>query len=144
VLLGRAGGLPARPARVSFDQLLEVFFSVAHDPTELDRQGPDVGPQYRSAIWTTSGGQARAVRSYIARLDRSRVFGRPIVTKVNPLRGFYPAETYHQDYLIHHPDQPYIRINDLPKLERLRKAHPELWRDRPAPWRMEASSSESS
>ncbi len=128
------------PSRVSFGQLLQVFFSVAHDPTELDRQGPDVGTEYRSAIWTADSARAREARAYIERLDRAGVFSRKIVTEVNPLDGFYPAETYHQDYLIHHPDQPYIRINDIPKVEHLRERFPDLWSQRPAPWRPEADS----
>nr|MDP2530818.1 peptide-methionine (S)-S-oxide reductase MsrA [Candidatus Palauibacterales bacterium] len=129
------------PSRVSYGTLLRLFFSVVHDPTEKNRQGPDVGPQYRSAIWTTSDRQAGEARSYIARLTRAHAFSRPIVTEVQRLPGFYPAETYHQDYLLHHPDQPYIAINDLPKVRALRRDFPELWRDRPSPWKMDAASS---
>jgi peptide-methionine (S)-S-oxide reductase len=127
------------PERVSFEQLLEVFFSVAHDPTQLNRQGPDVGPQYRSAVWTTSAEQAGAVRAFIEKLDRSGGYARPIVTEIAPLEAFYPAEEYHQDYLIRHPNSPYIRIHDMPKLEALRDQYPKLWRDETAPW--EAASS---
>jgi peptide-methionine (S)-S-oxide reductase len=129
------------PSRVTYGTLLRLFFSVVHDPTEKNRQGPDVGPQYRSAIWTTSDRQASEARTYIARLSRDGVFSRPIVTEVQPLPAFYPAETYHQDYLLHHPDQPYIAINDLPKVRALRRDFPELWRDRPAPWMMDPESS---
>ncbi len=123
------------PSRVSFGTLLRLFFSVVHDPTEKNRQGPDVGPQYRSAIWTTGDRQATEARAYIAQLTRAHAFLRPIVTEVQPLPGFYPAETYHQDYLLHHPDQPYIAFNDLPKVGALRRDFPDLWRDRPAPWK---------
>lgn len=127
------------PARVSFEQLLEVFFTVAHDPTQLNRQGPDVGPQYRSAVWTTGPEQADAVRAYVERLDRSGEYARPVVTEIAPLQGFYSAEEYHQNYLIRHPNSPYIRIHDMPKLDALRDEFPKLWRDETAPW--EAASS---
>jgi len=127
------------PDRVSFEQLLEVFFSVAHDPTQLNRQGPDVGPQYRSAVWTTGAEQADAVRAYIEQLDRSGAYARPVVTEVAPLDGFYPAEEYHQDYLIHHPNSPYIRIHDMPKLAALRDEFPKLWRAETAPWEVASS-----
>jgi len=123
------------PDRVSYGTLLRVFFTVAHDPTEKNRQGPDIGSEYRSAIWTTSDEQAREARSFIRRLDGGHVFPKPIVTEVQPLDGFYPAETYHQDYLIHHPDQPYIVVNDVPKVKALRQEFPELWREEPAPWK---------
>jgi peptide-methionine (S)-S-oxide reductase len=123
------------PSLVSLDQLLDVFFSVAHDPTERNRQGPDVGPQYRSAVWTASDAQGREVRAYIDALGKSGTFSRPIVTEIGPLEDFYLAETYHQDYLINHPNQPYIRYYDLPKLEQLKKDFPGLWRDETAPWR---------
>ena len=132
------------PSVVSFEQLLDVFFTVAHDPTQLNRQGPDVGPQYRSAVWTTSEEQTKVVRDYIAGLERAKKFDRPIVTEVNSLDGFYPAEEYHQDYLIHHPNSAYIRINDLPKLRHLEKAFPKLWRDETAPWRAETAEQASS
>lgn len=127
------------PSRVSFEQLLDVFFTVAHDPTQLNRQGPDVGPQYRSAIWTTSDEQAKEVRSYIAALGRSGEHSKPIVTEVAAFDGFYPAEEYHQDYLIHHPTSLYIRVNDMPKLAHLKKGFPNLWRDETAPWKAPAA-----
>jgi peptide-methionine (S)-S-oxide reductase len=117
------------PSLVSYGDLLRVFFSVAHDPTQRNRQGPDVGPQYRSAIFYTTDEQQRVARAYIAQLERAKVFSKPIVTEVTPLAGFYPAEAYHQDYLVHHPDAPYIVINDLPKLEHLKKELPALYRE---------------
>jgi peptide-methionine (S)-S-oxide reductase len=116
------------PAQVSYDELLGVFFTVAHDPTELNRQGPDVGTQYRSAVFYSSEAQDRAARAYIARLAQKGAFDKPIVTQVAPLDRFYPAEAYHQDYLAHHLDQPYIVYNDLPKLRRLRQQLPSLYR----------------
>lgn len=128
------------PAQVSFGTLLQVFFSVVHDPTELNRQGPDVGTQYRSAIWYATAEQERHARAYIAQLEAAKVFPRPIVTEVNALEGFYPAETYHQDYLIHHPHQPYILINDMPKLGHLKHDYPALWREQPVTWRQESAS----
>ena len=115
------------PAVVSYDQLLDVFFSVAHDPTELNRQGPDVGTQYRSAIFYTTAPQQRGARAYIARLTTAKTFRDPIVTQVDTLRAFYPAEGYHQNYFDAHPDQPYIVINDKPKVEHLRRAFPALY-----------------
>lgn len=130
------------PSQVSFGQLLAVFFSVAHDPTQRNRQGPDVGPQYRSAIWTTTEAQGQAARAYIVQLEAAKTFAKPIVTDVQPLPAFYPAETYHQDYLIHHPHQPYIVINDLPKLDALRRQFPALWREDPVTWRPEMVTSE--
>lgn len=115
------------PARVSYQQLLQVFFVVAHDPTQLNRQGPDVGSQYRSAIFFTTPEQQQLAASQIRQLTADRVYGRPIVTQVAALQQFYPAEAYHQNYLARHPDQPYIVINDLPKLEQLRKRFPALY-----------------
>ena len=115
------------PSQVSYGQLLAVFFSVAHDPTQLDRQGPDVGTQYRSAIFYMSDDQKRVADAYIAQLDKAKVFGAPIVTQVAKLPAFYPAEGYHQNYLALHPTQPYIVINDLPKLAALQKEWPELY-----------------
>jgi|SRR5688572_13701273 len=117
------------PVQVTYAQLLEVFFSVAHDPTQLNRQGPDHGTQYRSAIFYVNNEQARIAREYIATLTRDQVFSRPIVTQLVPLERFYAAEDYHQDYLVHHMTQPYIVINDLPKVENLRKQFPKLYRD---------------
>ena len=115
------------PAQVSYQQLLQVFFSVAHDPTQLNRQGPDVGSQYRSAIFFTDNAQQKMSQSYIQQLSDARSFSRPIVTQVVPLQEFYPAEAYHQNYLALHPDQPYIVYNDMPKLEHLRKQFPGLY-----------------
>ena len=115
------------PAQVSYQQLLEVFFSVAHDPTELNRQGPDVGSQYRSAIFYTSAEQQQEVQHHIQQLTTARTFSSAIVTQVVPLTKFYPAESYHQNYLALHPDEPYIVINDMPKLAQLRKQFPALY-----------------
>ncbi|HVB79056.1 MAG TPA: peptide-methionine (S)-S-oxide reductase MsrA [Candidatus Binataceae bacterium] len=115
-------------SRVSYSDLLEVFFYAAHDPTELNRQGPDWGTQYRSAIFYTNADQKKIADAYITQLDRAKAFPEPIVTQVVPLKGFYPAEAYHQDYLARHPDSPYIVINDLPKLELLRKKFPQLYK----------------
>ena len=115
------------PAKVSYGQLLTVFFSVAHDPTQLNRQGPDHGTQYRSAIFTASDEQKRVAQAYVAQLDRANVFGRPIVTEIVALPAFYPAEAYHQNYLALHPTQPYIVFNDLPKLANLKTQFPALY-----------------
>ena len=115
------------PSQVSYEQLLKVFFSVAHDPTELNRQGPDTGTQYRSAIFYSDEEQKRLAQSYIDELTKAKVFARPIVTQLVPLDAFYQAEDYHQDYLAKHPNQPYIVINDQPKVENLRKQLPELY-----------------
>ena len=116
------------PSQVSYGQLLKVYFSVAHDPTQLNRQGPDSGPQYRSEIFTTNAQQAKVAKAYIAQLEAARVFDRPIVTRVAPLAGFYEAEAYHQDYLRKHPDEPYIVYNDAPKLVALEQQFPGLYR----------------
>jgi peptide-methionine (S)-S-oxide reductase len=115
------------PARVTYRQLLQVFFSVAHDPTELNRQGPDTGSQYRSAIFYTSTEQLHAAQSYIGKLTAEHVYSAPIVTQVVPLQQFYPAEEHHQNYLALHPYQPYIVFNDMPKLEQLRRQFPALY-----------------
>ena len=115
------------PSRVSYGQLLKVFFSVAHDPTELNRQGPDTGTQYRSAVFYANDEQKRVAEAYIAQLQAARTFSRPIVTEVTPLKAFYEAEAYHQDYLVHHPNQPYIVINDLPKIADLQRQFPALY-----------------
>jgi peptide-methionine (S)-S-oxide reductase len=104
------------PSQVTYGQILQVFFSVAHDPTQLNRQGPDVGTQYRSAIFFANDTQRKIAEAYIAQLDKAGVFPRRIVTRVDPLRAFYAAEDYHQDYLLTHPAQPYIVIHDLPKV----------------------------
>jgi peptide-methionine (S)-S-oxide reductase len=116
------------PSQVSYDDLLKVFFYTAHDPTELNRQGPDSGTQYRSAIFYTNASQKKAADAYIAQLDHAKAFADPIVTQVVPLKGFYPAEAYHQNYLARHPDNPYIVINDLPKLDLLREKFPQLYK----------------
>src|SRR5437763_5021227 len=115
------------PSQISYGQLLKVFFSVAHDPTQLNRQGPDTGTQYRSAIFCADENQERIARAYIDQLNQAKVFDRPIVTQVVALKSFYEAEAYHQDYAIHHPNDPYIVINDLPKLANLRKQLPGLY-----------------
>ena len=116
------------PAQVSYRQLLQVFFGVAHDPTQLNRQGPDVGSQYRSAIFFSDAEQQKAALATIRELTAAHAFPSPVVTQVVPLQAFYPAEAYHQNYLALHPNQPYIVFNDLPKLEQLRKRFPELYR----------------
>lgn len=115
------------PSQVTYGQLLKVFFSVAHDPTELNRQGPDTGTQYRSVIFYADEEQKRIAESYIAQLNQAKLFNGTIVTQVAALEAFYEAEAYHQDYAVHHPDQPYIAIHDLPKVENLRKQLPELY-----------------
>ena len=109
------------PKKISYGKILQIFFSVAHDPTQLNRQGPDSGTQYRSAIFTTSDEQKKVADAYIAQLNAAKVYGKPIVTKVSSLQAFFPAEAYHQDYLTLHPNQPYIAYNDLPKVENLKK-----------------------
>ena len=116
------------PGKVSYGQLLKVYFSVAHDPTQLNRQSPDVGPQYRSEIFTTSAEQARIAKEYIAQLTAAKVFTAPIVTKVEPLPAFYPAEAHHQNYLRLHPNEPYIVFNDAPKLVHLKQMFPALYK----------------
>lgn len=116
------------PAQVSYDQLLQVFFLVAHDPTQLNRQGPDEGTQYRSVIFYTSPEQHRAAAAAIVALTKQHVYPGPIVTQVVPFTRFYPAEEYHQNYLARHPDQPYIVYNDLPKVRRLAEQFPALYR----------------
>jgi peptide-methionine (S)-S-oxide reductase len=118
------------PSRVSYSQLLQVFFAVAHDPTQLNRQGPDVGTQYRSAIFYATPNQKEGAQAYIDQLTAGKVFPRPIVTQVAPLTGFYPAEAYHQDYLNRHPDEPYIVYNDWPKIVSLQKQFPGLYAER--------------
>ncbi len=119
------------PHLVSFGTLLRIYFSVAHDPTQLNRQGPDSGTSYRSEIFAASGAQAATARAYIAQLTAAHVFQAPIATKVEPLKGFYPAEGYHQDYLFHNPDAGYIRVNDLPKIAALKAVYPQYYADRP-------------
>lgn len=115
------------PALVSFGEILQVFFSVAHDPTQLNRQGPDRGTQYRSAIFYADDEQKRVAQAYIAQLDKAHVFASPIVTRVDPLKGFFAAEDYHQDYLINNPHSPYIVINDLPKVQNFARTLPALY-----------------
>src|SRR5580692_2885658 len=119
------------PAAISYGQILQIAFSVVHDPTQLNRQGPDSGTQYRSAIFYADDTQKRIAEAYIRQLDQAHAFARPIVTRVDPLKGFYPAEDYHQDYLIHNPTQPYIAINDLPKIDNFRRTFPELYSGQP-------------
>jgi peptide-methionine (S)-S-oxide reductase len=109
------------PKKISYGKILQIFFSVVHDPTQLNRQGPDVGPQYRSAIFFANDEQKKVAEAYIGQLNAAKVYKRPIVTKVDKLDAFYPAEDYHQDYLTLHPNQPYIVINDIPKVENLKK-----------------------
>lgn len=116
------------PSKISYADLLRVFFGVAHDPTELDRQGPDYGTQYRSVVFYANNEQKAIAERYIAELDRAKVFAKPIVTEVTPLRGFYPAEAYHQNFLERHPDNPYIVYNDLPKLAKLKQDFPAWYR----------------
>ena len=118
------------PRQVSYGQLMQVFFSVVHDPTQLNRQGPDHGSQYRSAVFVSTPEQRVATQRYIAQLGKAGVFRDPIVTRVENAPRFYPAEAYHQDYLTLHPDNPYIRINDLPKVGELKRLYPALYRER--------------
>jgi peptide-methionine (S)-S-oxide reductase len=115
------------PSQISFGQILKVFFSVAHDPTQLNRQGPDNGTQYRSAIFYSSGDQKRISEAYVKQLDSAKVFRSPIVTQIVPLEAFYPAEDYHQGYMDLHPENMYIVINDYPKVENLRKHYPAMF-----------------
>ena len=115
------------PSQITYGELLRVFFSVAHDPTQLNRQGPDEGTQYRSSIFYNNDEQKRIAEAYIAQLDSAKVFPRPIVTKVVPLQAFYPAEAYHQNYAALHPNQPYIMFNDAPKVDHLRQEFPNLY-----------------
>jgi len=119
------------PSLISYGQILQIAFSVVHDPTQLNRQGPDVGTQYRSAVFYGDDTQRRIAEAYISQLDQSHAFSRPIVTKVDPLKGFYPAEDYHQDYLIHNPNAPYIALFDLPKVENFKRTFPELYSGHP-------------
>src|SRR5271154_3068269 len=119
------------PAAISYGQILQIAFSVVHDPTQLNRQGPDIGTQYRSAIFYADDTQKQIAEAYISQLEKSHAFPRAIVTRVDPLKGFYPAEDYHQDYLIHNPYAPYIAINDIPKIENLKRTFAELYSGRP-------------
>ena len=119
------------PRQVSFGQLLRIYFSVAHNPTERDRQGPDEGTQYRSEIFSASPEQEATAKAYVAQLDAAHVFTAPIATKVEPLKAFYPAEDFHQDYLVLNPDSSYIRINDLPKIAALKRVWPGFYQEKP-------------
>jgi peptide-methionine (S)-S-oxide reductase len=119
------------PAQISYGQLLQIAFSVVHDPTQLNRQGPDVGSQYRSAIFVADADQRRIAASYIEQLNQAHAFPRPITTRIETLKGFYPAEGYHQDYLVHHPDALYIEYNDMPKVQNLERVFPALYNPEP-------------
>lgn len=118
------------PSQITYGQILRIFFSVAHDPTELNRQGPDTGSQYRSVIFFSSEDQKRIADAYVAQLEEAKVFSGKIVTQVVPLKAFYPAEAYHQDYAARHPTNPYIMFNDAPKVAHLRQEFPDLYRDK--------------
>ena len=119
------------PSQITYGELLRIFFSVAHDPTELNRQGPDEGTQYRSEVFAVNADEARVAKAYVAQLDGAHVFSRPIATRVDMLPGFYPAEAYHQDFLATHPDYPYIVYNDLPKVAALKADFPADYREQP-------------
>jgi peptide-methionine (S)-S-oxide reductase len=119
------------PKKISYGKILQIFFSVAHDPTQLNRQGPDSGTQYRSAIFTTNNEQKKIAEAYVAQLDAAKVYRKPIVTKISPLEGFFAAEAYHQDYLTLHPTQSYIAYNDIPKVENLKKIFAENYIEKP-------------
>ena len=119
------------PSKITYGKLLRIFFSVAHDPTQLNRQGPDFGPQYRSAIFPRDEAQAAVAKAHIAQLDKAHAFEKPIVTKIEPKKEFYRAEAYHQDYMTLNPRQPYIAINDLPKIGELKRYFPDAYRAKP-------------
>ncbi len=119
------------PRKISYGRILQIYFSVAHNPTELNRQGPDTGPQYRSAIFPVNAEQARVAEAYIAQLGKARAFDGAIVTKIEPDKVFYPAEAYHQDFLEQHPNHPYIVMNDMPKIGELKRLFPNLYRSEP-------------
>ncbi|MBB1592866.1 peptide-methionine (S)-S-oxide reductase MsrA [Achromobacter sp. UMC46] len=119
------------PKQVSYGQLLQIYFSVAHDPTQLNRQGPDSGTQYRSTVFPTDDGQRKVAEAYIAQLNKTGVYPKTLATTIEPLQAFYPAESYHQDYLVRHPYSMYIMVNDIPKVENLAKAFPDRYRDKP-------------
>ena len=119
------------PQQISYGTILQIYFSVAHNPTELNYQGPDAGTQYRSAIFYASDEQKRLAEAYIAQLDKTKVFGEPIVTRLEPLRGFYPAEDYHQDFAVLHPSYPYIVFNDAPKVQNLKRLFANIYRETP-------------
>ncbi|CAM5335031.1 Peptide methionine sulfoxide reductase MsrA OS=Afipia felis OX=1035 GN=msrAB PE=3 SV=1 [Afipia felis] len=119
------------PKQISLGKILQIYFSVVHDPTQLNRQGPDSGTQYRSAIFTSQPAEEKIARDYIAELDTAKIYKKPIVTRIEPMNGFYPAENYHQDYLTLHPNQPYIAYNDIPKVDNLKKLFAADYRDKP-------------
>ncbi len=119
------------PQELSYGEILKIFFSVVHDPTQLNRQGPDMGPQYRTNIFYVDESQKRIAQAYIAQLDKAKAFARPIVTRVDPLSAFYPAEAYHQDFLVKNPTYPYIVVHDLPKIGTLKKVFPGHYREQP-------------
>jgi peptide-methionine (S)-S-oxide reductase len=119
------------PREISYGKILQIYFSVAHNPTELNYQGPDHGPSYRSAIFYANDEQKRVAQAYVAQLDQAHAFSAPIVTKLEELKGFYPAEDYHQDFLVLHPSYPYIVFNDLPKVENLKRLFPDQYRAQP-------------
>ena len=119
------------PRVVSYADLLRIYFSVITDPTTLNAQGPDHGTQYRSALFPQNAAQLKVARAYLAQLKRTKLWSNPIVTRIEPAKPFYPAEDYHQDYLVRHPNQPYIRINDQPKVAAFKQMYPQYWRDKP-------------
>ena len=119
------------PRQVSYGQLLQIYFSVAHDPTQLNRQGPDHGTQYRSAVFPANDSQRKVAEAYIAQLNKAGVYPKALATTIEPLQAFYPAEDYHQDYLVRNPNSLYIVINDIPKVENLAKTFPDRWQDKP-------------
>jgi len=119
------------PHVITYGQILRIYFSVAHDPTQVNRQGPDTGPSYRSNIFVANDEQAKIARAYIAQLDKAQVFSKPVATRVDPLKGFYAAESYHQDFLIRNPDNGYIVVNDLPKIANLKRLLPQYYREQP-------------
>ncbi len=119
------------PKQISYGKILQIYFSVAHDPTQLNRQGPDSGTQYRSEIFATNADQQKVAEAYIAQLDAAKVYKKPIVTKVGTLQGFFPAEAYHQNYLTLHPNQPYIAYNDIPKVQNLKKIFADSYLEKP-------------
>jgi len=127
------------PTQITYGRLLQIFFSVAHNPTQLNYQGPDHGTQYRSAVFPQNAEQRAIAQAYIAQLGKAKVFNAPIVTKVEDFKGFYPAEQYHQNYLVLHPDSPYIAINDLPKITYLKQMFPEIYRNDPVLLKTSAS-----
>jgi len=119
------------PQQISYGEILRIYFSVAHDPTQLNRQGPDTGTQYRSDVFYVNDAQKQIATDYIAQLNASHLFSQPIVTKVDPLNGFYPAEDYHQDFIARNPNYPYVVFNDLPKIRNLKQLYPDFYRDWP-------------